>query len=99
MSVMVVVHTPIDPAKVEEALEIFRAEILPSTRTEEGCESVTLHIDQDDGKLIVLQRWTSREAYQAYFEWRMGRTEEAARMGALGTGERPTVRFYDDVDA
>jgi quinol monooxygenase YgiN len=99
MSVLVVVHTPIEPAKVDEALEIFRAEILPHTRAEEQCESVTLHVDQDDGKLIVLQRWTSREAYEKYFAWRMGRTEEAARMGALGTGQRPTVRFYDDVDA
>jgi quinol monooxygenase YgiN len=99
MSVLVVHVASVRPEKVEAARARY-AELLPVTRAYDGCEGVTLHLDQDaPGKLLLLERWASRAQYEAYVAWRMTRQDEVAAGKKLGTGEPPSVRIFDDLEA
>ena len=46
-------------------------ELLPNTRNKEGFIDLVAHIDQDDrDRLLCVQHWENREAYESYVNWR-----------------------------
>ena len=99
MSVLVLVEVTVHPDKVEAARARYE-EILPDTRAFEGCESVTVHVDQDaPGALVLVQRWASREHYRRYAAWRASRPDDVASGQALSTGAPTVARVFDDLDA
>lgn len=54
---------------------------LPDTRAYEGCELVETYVDSDDPDRIVLwEKWATRENHAAYLNWRV----ETGMMDALG---------------
>jgi quinol monooxygenase YgiN len=75
MSVRVVVDMYLKPEAVGPMKAGMRA-MLPETREFEGCEEVLLHEDQDDpNHFMIIERWASRDRYQAYLDWRSQRGE------------------------
>src|SRR5579871_5657949 len=97
MSVIVLFCPKAAPGQ-EEAVRSMLAEILPDTRAFDGCESLTAHRDVDDpAEIVLIERWRSRERYDAYLQWRVERGD-VERLGALLAGP-PVIRYLEDVDA
>jgi len=69
-------------------------ELLPDTRSFEGCIYIYLTQDQDDpAKIIIIELWESRGHYERYLAWRTERGD----MEALGDMmENPSWRFLDN---
>jgi quinol monooxygenase YgiN len=81
----------------DEMIAVLAAN-LGDTRARPGCESVTVHRDQERPDVVLLvERWASREDDEAYRAWRAGDGAIAA-MGPLVAG-RGSIRYFDDVDA
>lgn len=58
------------PAIVEMMAQGF-ADALPATREFPGCRSVHAYRSNEaPNRLILIEQWDSREAYQAYLDWR-----------------------------
>jgi len=70
------------------------AEVLPDTRSFDGCIYIYLTKDQDDpSKLVIVELWQSRQHYEKYLAWRTERGD----MEVLGEMmEEPTWRFLEN---
>ncbi len=94
MSVTIVLDLKAAPGSIDDLKQIF-VEILPDTRTYEGCEALDVHLNQDDEhNLVIVERWQSRPHYEKYFAWRQ-ETGLLDRLGPL-LGAPPSVRFLDE---
>jgi quinol monooxygenase YgiN len=59
--------------RFDEFVEYLRT-ALPDTRAFDGCEGVTVHRDLDEpNRIVMVERWASREHYVKYVEWRSTR--------------------------
>jgi quinol monooxygenase YgiN len=81
---------------VVDGVKAGMAVMLPETRAFEGCESCVLHQDQEDpGHLVLVERWSSRDRYQAYLDWR-------ASQGQMGPMEGATaplkITYLDPIE-
>jgi len=95
MSVLVLLEPEAAEGKVDEMIETFRT-VLVDTRAFDGCESVTVHRDQDSpNRLVLVERWASRPHYERYLQWRAERGD-LDRLGALAVGP-PVIRYFDEV--
>ena len=96
MSILVLLQISAQPDKVA-ALKAAFGGLLPDTRAYDGCESITVHTDQDDpARIVLLERWASRGHYERYFAWRVERGDLDA-LGALTAGP-PSISYLDDTD-
>ena len=96
MSTLVLFEVDALAGRAQELIALFE-EVLPDTRAYDGCESVTVHRDQDSpDRLVLIERWTTRALYAAYLQWRAERGDP--RLGAL-IARPPAVRYLDDVGA
>jgi quinol monooxygenase YgiN len=96
MSVTVTIHLPARADRVEELVELFK-QVLPDTRSFQGCESVVLHQSQDDPTALFLyEQWASRSDQEAYMAWRTETGLIAQIVDKLGGGA--SFGFYDTVD-
>lgn len=94
---MVVLELQSSAENIEQLKSIFK-EILPDTRKYDGCQSIEVFDNQDDANnLILVERWESRQHYEAYLAWRT-ETGTLNTIGSLAT-QPPSIRFYDAVDA
>ncbi len=83
----------VKPECVDAAIAAF-GELLPSTRTFEGCVEVYAHQDQDDSLSIVLiSVWDNREDYEKYVAWRT-ETGVISQLTEFLTAE-PSFRYFD----
>jgi len=97
MSILVLLELEAVDGKADEMVAVLR-ESLVDTRARQGCESVTVNRDHDRPNTVLLvERWARREDDTAYREWRAGDGAVAAMAGLVGG--RPTIRYYDYVDA
>lgn len=60
-----------DPARVDDAIEVFRTEVLPKAETLDGFCSASLMVNRRSGRAVASVTWDSREA--------MERSREAAK--------------------
>ena len=61
-----------------EKLKIWFREILPDTRSYEGCISVRVIQNQrDPNRMMLIGQWTSREKWEKYISWRQERGDIA----------------------
>jgi quinol monooxygenase YgiN len=96
MSVTVLLEPTIAPGRTEDMIALLN-EVLPDTRGFEDCENVVLHRDQDDPtRVLLIERWTSRAAFEAYLQWRADRGDND-RLGALSAGP-PSIRYLDAIN-
>jgi quinol monooxygenase YgiN len=96
MSVIVLVTIFAKEEFLEELKKYFK-EILPGTRSFEGCQGVQLYENQEfPTKLTIHAKWTSEEAQKKYMAWRMETGELDKLLPMLS--EPPTMQFYTIVD-
>ena len=71
MAAVVTAKFFIKPELIDDALSLLAA-LLPDTGGFEGCEMLETVIDLDDpGHVMVVERWTSRDAHVPYLAWRV----------------------------
>lgn len=90
MSVLMVMHVPGDPSKLEEY-----ARTNPETIkgiSADGREHGAIHhrFFGGDGEIVVVDEWDSEESFQQFFE---AQQEIPKVMQAVGAGE-PQISFY-----
>ena len=97
MAVKIVIDLQAAPGKGDELAAMFRA-VVPDTRTFAGCIDCEVFRNQDDAEQFsIIEAFSTREAYQAYLDWRVAEgTME--KLGAL-LGGAPTTRFFDNTGA
>jgi len=96
MSVIVIVNLSAKDESLEELKKYFK-EILPDTRSFEGCQGVQLYENKESPtKLTVHSKWASEEAQKKYGAWRMesGAVDKLTSM----LSEPMSMQFYDIVD-
>ena len=59
---------PVDPARLEEFLELMRREA-PRTRAFDGCLRFEIYVG-DDGAVLFVEHWASQAHSDRYGEWR-----------------------------
>ncbi|MDH3618884.1 MAG: antibiotic biosynthesis monooxygenase [Nitrosopumilus sp.] len=96
MSVIVLVNISAKEDSLEELKKYFK-EILPDTRSYEGCQGVHLYENQETPtKLTIHAKWTSEEAQKKYMAWRI-ETGELDKLTPM-LSEPPSMQFYNIVD-
>jgi len=71
---------------------------LPATRARPGCESVTVHQDQDSPETIVLiEQWASRQHQLDYLAWRQSHGDIEGFLALLD--EPGPIRYLDFLGA
>jgi quinol monooxygenase YgiN len=96
MSVIAIVSLDVKKELVEELKKYFK-EILPDTRSFEGCQGVQLYESQESPtKMTIHAKWTSEEAQKKYMEWRIdnGSLEKIIPM----LSEHPNLQLYNIID-
>ena len=96
MSVIVLVNLDVKEEFVGELKKYFK-EILPGTRSFEGCQGVQLYESKESPtKITIHAKWTSEEAQKKYMSWRMdtGALDKIIPM----LSEPPNLEFYNIVD-
>jgi quinol monooxygenase YgiN len=97
MSVTVLFEIQSNPESID-ALKSTLKNILPDTRSYDGCQGVNVVENQDDPcNVVLIQTWASRQHYEKYLAWR----SETGAIETLGTmlSKPPSIRYYDDIDA
>ena len=97
MSCTVLLEIQVKEECIEQIQKGFK-EMLPDTRSYDGC--LDIYIAQDKDKpttFVAVERWESREKYEKYLAWRTERGDLDA-IGAMLTAE-PSIRYFDPKDA
>ena len=97
MSCIIIAEFRCKPGRAEDFIELCRANY-PGTRDYDGCEYISLSVDQDDeDTLVMTEQWVSKEHHRRYSEFREadGTSERITHMLAAA----PTFRFLDLTDA
>lgn len=77
------------------AISALMKERLPKTRSWPGCENIYLGTDdQDPNRVFLVEKWTSRQAYDRYREWAMQQADTAELLSYL-IGEMQTTYLED----
>ena len=96
MSVVVIMNLTVKEESLDEVKKYFK-EILPDTRSFDGCEGVQLYESKEKRtKLTIHAKWVSEEAQKKYIEWRMetGALEKLMPM----LSDPPSMQMYGIVD-
>ena len=97
MSCIIIAEFRCKPGRAEDFIELCRANY-PGTRDYDGCEYISLSVDQDDeDTLVMTEQWVSKEHHRRYSEFREG-DGTSERITAMLAVE-PTFRFLDLTDA
>jgi len=97
MSCIIIAEFRCKPGRAEDFIELCRSNY-PGTRDYDGCEYISLSVDQDDeDTLVMTEQWVSKEHHRRYSEFREG-DGTSERITAMLAAE-PTFRFLDLTDA
>lgn len=97
MSVLIIIDMQAKPGKGDELVAMFKA-IVPDTRAFDGCEQVAVFRNQDDpDQLSIVETFTTRAQYDAYFNWRLERGDLGPLVELIVAP--PAPRFLDDIGA
>ncbi len=97
MTCTVILEMRVKPEFDDGMGEAFKG-LLPDTRSFEGCIEVYPTRNMDDPQVwLVVENWTSREAYEKYFAWRVERGD-IDNLGTMLEGE-PSLRYFNRVGA
>lgn len=76
-----------------KALTQFFDGILPATLTHNGNQSAQYFVNQDDpSKILLLEKWDSKEAFDAYLKWRVEKGDFSTLKSLLEAD--PIVTFF-----
>ena len=96
MSVMVLLELQSNVENIEQLKSTFK-DMLADTRKYDGCQGVETFNNQDDSNnLVLVEKWESRQHYEAYLAWR---TESGALDAVVSmTSGPPSIRYFDYTD-
>jgi quinol monooxygenase YgiN len=98
MAIRHVVTIQVAPGRVDEFAGAFKA-LQAIAQQEEGCEQYELFRSLDDpAKVVLLERWTSRELLEKHMEAERGRNRSAvdAIVALWAPGTTPTIERFED---
>ena len=96
MSIVIIVNFSVKPESLEE-LTNYLKEILPDTRSFEGCEGVELYQNKESSSnLTIRAKWVSEDAQKKYMSWRMETGVMNKLMSLLS--EPVTMQYYNILD-
>jgi quinol monooxygenase YgiN len=96
MSVNVLLEIKSNPEDIDKLKSTFE-QILPDTRSYDGCIGVQVVVNQDDSlNVILIETWETREHYEKYLAWRI----ETGAIDALGAmlSQAPSIRYFDNLN-
>jgi len=97
MGVLVLLEVQVKPEEISNMKE-FMAEIIPDTRTYEGCQRIDVYFDTGDkASMVAVEYWDSRAHYDKYHTWRK-ETGVLDKIGTMITGT-PSVRYFERINA
>jgi quinol monooxygenase YgiN len=97
MSVFVLVEGRTRP-ETTEPLKALVKELFVETRVYDGCQEVTLKINQDDPEsFLLVEYWESKAHYEKYLGWRQ-ETGVLGNIISMLDGD-PSIRYFDTTDA
>ena len=95
MSIIVILDCSTNPANTKDLTDFLRDELF-HTRGFDGCNSITIHQNQDDpNNLVFIENWDSKEQYEKYIGWRTERGD-MDKLGGWMAGP-PSIRQFDNV--
>ena len=97
MTCTVLLEVTAQEGKGDALVDMFR-NILGDTRAFDGCESIEVIRDlESPDSVTLIERWASREHYDAYFNWR----QESGTLAALAEllAAPPAKRYFETQDA
>jgi quinol monooxygenase YgiN len=96
MTVVVVVELPAQPERTEE-MTAFIGSIISGTREFAGCQAIGMFRNEDDpNEVVLIERWETRSAHEAYLAWRTERGDFPTVIEMLAGP--PSIRYFDDLD-
>ena len=96
MSIIATVSLSIKKEAVEEFKNFFK-EIIPDTRSYQGCQGVQLYQSKESPtKFTIHAKWDSEEAQKKYLTWRM-ETHSFDKLEPM-LAEPFSMQVYDIVD-
>lgn len=96
MSIMIILDAKLKADKVEDTKSLF-AEMLPDTRGFDGCEGITMILNEEDPtNMVLVEKWASKSHYEKYHHWRE-ETGGLDRIRELLDG-RPGRRFFEIIN-
>jgi len=97
MAITILLSGKAKDGQMSELLSLFK-EILPETRSYEGCISLDMLVDEDiEGNFTLNEVWETRDHYQTYFNWRV-ETGVLDKIVALVEGP-PSINYMQIADA
>jgi len=97
MAITVLLEAKAEPGTGSDFLEILK-EILPDTRSHDGCKKITVYQNQDDGDVVeFVGKWEGKEKYEKYHGWRQERGDMEILAGPLAS--EPGIRYFNLTDA
>jgi quinol monooxygenase YgiN len=97
MSVMVLLEAPVKAEEVP-SMRSYMAEVLPGSRTYEGCRGMDAYFNTEDGnKMVLVEHWDSRAHHEKYLRWRT-ETGVMAKIGGMLAGP-PSIRYFEKAGA
>ena len=94
---LVLLEGQVKSDKIED-LKSYMAQIMPDTRSYDGCQGIDAYFNVDNpGNMVVVEQWESRGHYEKYQQWR---TETGVMNQAVSmlTGP-PSIRYFERADA
>ena len=96
MSIIVLFNMSAKEESLEKIKKYFK-EILPDTRSFEGCQGVQLYENKESStKLTMHAKWVSEEAQKKYIAWRM-ETGALNKLAAM-LSEPMSMQIFNIVD-
>lgn len=97
MSVLVLLEAPVKPEEISN-MKSYLAQLFPETRAQEGCESIDVYFNtEDDGNMVMIERWDSRPKHEEYLAWRT-ETGVIPKLVGMLAGP-PSIRYFERTDA
>lgn len=95
MSVLVLLEAPVKSDEVAN-IKSYLTELLPESRAYDGCQSMEVYFNKEDGSnMVMVEQWDSRAAHEQYLGWRT-ETGVMDKLGAMLAGP-PSIRYFERV--
>jgi quinol monooxygenase YgiN len=96
VSILVLLEGQIQSDKISD-VKLSLAQLLPDTRSYDGCQGIDVHFNMDDpGNMVMVEKWESRGHYEKYLQWRT-ETGVMDKLGSMLTGP-PSIRYFERAD-
>jgi len=97
MGVLVLLEARVKPEDVSN-MKSYLAEIFPESRAYEGCQAMDAYFSmEDEGAMVMVERWESRPHHEKYLGWRT-ETGVMDKLGGMLAGP-PSIRYFERADS